>query len=284
MPVKTFRPLTPSTRYITVASFDEITKHKPERSLINIRKKTGGRNAHGRVTARGIGGGHKQFYRNVDFKRAKLGMEAEVVGIEYDPIRTARLALLKYKDGDLRYIIAPNGLKVGAKLMNGPSAPPEIGNSMPLKSIPVGVAIHNIELTPGRGGQMVRTAGGAATLMSRDEAYAQIRLPSGEIRRVHLTCSATIGQVGNLEHENVVLGKAGRSRHRGIRGISRGVVRNPVDHPNGGGAGKSKSGGGWQQLTSPWGLLAKGYRTRHKRRYSNRFIVVRRDGRPMKRK
>ena len=284
MPVKIFRPLTPSTRYITVASFDEITKHKPEPSLIQIRKKTGGRNCYGRVTARGIGGGHKQFFRNVDFKREKLGMEAEVLGIEYDPIRTARLALLKYQDGEMRYILAPNGLKVGAKLMNGPKAPPETGNSLPLASIPVGLAIHNIELTPGRGGQMVRTAGGAATLMSRDEAYSQIRLPSGEIRRVHNSCSATIGQVGNLEHENIVLGKAGRSRHRGIRGISRGVVRNPVDHPNGGGAGKSKSGGGWQQLTSPWGLLAKGYRTRHKRRYSNRFIVVRRDGRPMKRK
>jgi large subunit ribosomal protein L2 len=284
MPVKTYRPLTPSTRYITVASFDEITKDKPERSLISIRKKTGGRNNYGRVTARGIGGGHKQFYRNVDFKRAKLGMEAEVVGIEYDPIRTARLALLKYQDGEKRYIIAPNGLKVGAKLMSGPKAPPETGNSLPLGSIPVGLSIHNIELAPGRGGQMVRTAGGAATLMSRDEEYTQIRLPSGEIRRVHNTCMATIGQVGNLEHENIVLGKAGRSRHRGIRGISRGVVRNPVDHPNGGGAGKSKSGGGWQQLTSPWGLLAKGYRTRQKRRYSNRFIVVRRDGRPMKRK
>ena len=284
MPVKTYRPLTPSTRYITMASFDEITKDKPERSLISIRKKTGGRNNYGRVTARGIGGGHKQFYRNVDFKRAKLGMEAEVVGIEYDPIRTARLALLKYQDGEKRYIIAPNGLKVGAKLMSGPKAPPETGNALPVGIIPVGLSIHNIELTPGRGGQMVRTAGGAAMLMSRDELYTLIRLPSGEVRRVHNTCLATIGQVGNLEHENVVLGKAGRSRHRGIRGISRGVVRNPVDHPNGGGAGKSKSGGGWQQLTSPWGLLAKGYRTRHKRRYSNRFIVVRRDGRPMKRK
>jgi large subunit ribosomal protein L2 len=284
MPVKTFRPLTPSTRYVTVASFDEITKHKPERSLISIRKKSGGRNVYGRVTARGIGGGHKQFYRSVDFKRAKLGMEAEVVGIEYDPIRTARLALLKYKDGELRYIIAPVGLKVGAKVMSGPTAPPEVGNSLPLGSIPAGLSIHNIELIPGKGGQMVRTAGGAATLMSRDENYSVIRLPSGEIRRVHNTCSATIGQVGNLEHENVVLGKAGRSRHRGIRGISRGVVRNPVDHPNGGGAGKAKSGGGWQHLTSPWGLLAKGYRTRDKRRHSNRFILVRRDGRPMKRK
>ncbi len=284
MPVKSFRPLTPSTRYITVASFEAITKDKPERSLISIRKKTGGRNCHGRVTARGIGGGHKQFYRHVDFKRQKLGMEAEVLCIEYDPIRTARIALLQYQDGEKRYIIAPVGLKVGAKLLNVPKAPPETGNCLPVGIIPVGLPIHNIELTPGRGGQMVRTAGGAATLMSRDEEYTQVRLPSGEIRRVHNTCTATIGQVGNLEHENVILGKAGRSRHRGIRGISRGVVRNPVDHPNGGGAGKAKSGGGWQQLTSPWGLLAKGYRTRRKRKFSNRFIVVRRDGRPMKRK
>jgi large subunit ribosomal protein L2 len=284
MPVKAYRPLTPSTRYITISSFHEITKDKPEKSLISIRKKSGGRNHYGRVTARGIGGGHKQFYRNVDFKRAKLGMEAEVIGIEYDPIRTARLALLKYQDGEKRYIIAPVGLKVGAKLMNGPKAPPEVGNSLPVGVIPVGLEIHNIELSPGRGGQMVRTAGGSAMLMSRDDEYTQLRLPSGEIRRVHNTCSATIGQIGNIEHENVVLGKAGRSRHRGIRGISRGVVRNPVDHPNGGGAGKSKSGGGWQQLTSPWGLLAKGYRTRNKRKISNRFIVVRRDGRPMKRK
>jgi large subunit ribosomal protein L2 len=236
------------------------------------------------VTARGIGRGHKQFLRDVDFKRNKHGIEAEVAAIEYDPIRTARLALLHYKDGEKRYIIAPDGLQVGAKLMSGPSAPPEVGNCLLLRTIPVGLQIHNIEITPGRGGQMVRSAGGAAMLMSRGDGYATIRLPSGEIRRVHESCYATIGQVGNIEHENVTLGKAGRSRHRGIRPINRGVSRNPVDHPNGGGAGKSKSGGGWQQLTSPWGLLAKGYRTRHKRKYSNRFILVRRDGRPMKRK
>lgn len=284
MPVKTYRPLTPSTRYVTMASFEEITKDTPERSLISIRKKSGGRNHYGRVTARGIGGGHKQFYRLVDFKRNKHGIEADVTAIEYDPVRTARLALLQYKDGEKRYILAPNGLSVGAKLISGPMAPAELGNCLPLKTIPVGLPIHNIEITPGRGGQMVRSAGGAATLMSRDEGYAQIRLPSGEIRRVHEMCYATIGQVGNIEHENVVLGKAGRSRHRGIRPINRGVARNPVDHPNGGGAGKSKSGGGWQQLTSPWGLLAKGYRTRHKKKISNRFIIVRRDGRPMKNK
>ncbi len=282
MPVKTFRPLTPSTRYITISSFEEITKDRPEKSLVSIRKKTGGRNMYGRLTARGIGGGHKQKIRHVDFKRNKLGVEAIVEAIEYDPIRSARLALLKYTDGEKRYIIAPNGLAVGAKLMSGPTAPPDLGNSLPLKLIPVGISIHNIELTPGRGGQMVRTAGGEATLMSRDEGYAQVRLPSGEIRRINENCYATIGQVGNLEHENVILGKAGRSRHRGIRPITRGMARNPVDHPNGGGQGKSKGGGGWQQLTSPWGLLAKGYKTRHKHKHSNRFIVVKRDGRPMK--
>lgn len=282
MAVKTFRPLTPSTRYITVASFDEITKSKPERRLVSIRKKTGGRNAYGRVTARGIGRGHKQKVRLVDFKRARHGVEATVAAIEYDPIRSARLALLEYKDGEKTYIIAPDNLKVGAKIVSGPTAAPEIGNCLPLRIIPVGLPIHNLEVFPGRGGQLVRSAGGAATLMSRDQGYAQIRLPSGEIRRIHEDCYATIGQVGNLEHENVILGKAGRSRHRGIRPINRGVVRNPVDHPNGGGAGKSKGGGGWQQLTSPWGLLAKGYKTRQRRKDSNRFIVVRRDGRPMK--
>ncbi len=282
MPVKTFRPLTPSTRYITIASYDDITKTTPEKHLVVIRKKTGGRNCYGRMTARGIGGGHKQKLRLVDFKRNKRNVEAKVTAIEYDPGRSARLALLEYVDGDKRYIIAPVGLKVGAKVMAGETAAAEVGNSLPLKTIPVGLSIHNLELTPGRGGQMVRSAGGAATLMSRDAGYAQIRLPSGEIRRINENCYATIGQVGNTEHENVILGKAGRSRHRGIRPINRGVTRNPVDHPNGGGAGKSKSGGGWQQLTSPWGLLAKGYKTRSKKKYSNRFIVVRRDGRPMK--
>jgi large subunit ribosomal protein L2 len=282
MAVKTFRPITPSRRYITVASFEEVTKDRPERKLVEVRKKSGGRNCYGRVTARGIGGGHKQKIRIVDFKRNKIGVAATVKAIEYDPIRSARIALLEYKDGEKRYIIAPDGLRVGATLMSGPDAPPEVGNSLPLKSIPVGLSIHNIELIPGRGGQLVRAAGGAATLMSRDEGYALVRLPSGEIRKINEKCHATIGQVGNLEHENVVLGKAGRSRHLGIRPITRGVARNPVDHPNGGGAGKAKSGGGWQQLTSPWGLLAKGYRTRDRRKRSSRFIVIRRDGRPMK--
>lgn len=282
MAVKTFRPLTPSLRYITISSFDEITKRRPEKALVSIRKKTGGRNMYGRVTARGIGGGHKQKIRRVDFKRDKVGVEATVSAIEYDPIRSARLALLTYKDGEKRYIIAPHGLRVGQTVVSGPQAPAELGNCLPLSAIPVGLTVHNIELHQGRGGQIVRSAGSGATLMSRDGGYAQLRLPSGEIRKVQERCSATIGQVGNVEHENVVLGKAGRSRHRGIRPINRGVSRNPVDHPNGGGAGKSKSGGGWQQLTSPWGLLAKGYRTRSRKKYSNKFIVVRRDGRPMK--
>ncbi len=284
MPVKSFRPLTPSTRYITIADFSDITKTRPEKRLVKTRKKTGGRNCYGRATARGIGGGHKQKIRLVDFKRNKHGVEATISAIEYDPGRSARLALLEYKDGEKRYIIAPSGIQVGGKVMSGPTALPDIGNSLPLRSVPVGLPIHNIEIFPGRGGQMVRSAGGAATLMSRDEGYALIRLPSGEIRKINENCYATIGQVGNTEHENVVLGKAGRSRHRGIRPINRGVSRNPVDHPNGGGAGKSKSGGGWQQLTSPWGLLAKGYRTRNKRKSSNRFILVRRDGVPMKNK
>jgi large subunit ribosomal protein L2 len=276
--------LTPSTRYISIADFSDITKSKPEKSLVEIRKRTGGRNHYGRATARGIGGGHKQKIRIVDFKRRKHGVEATVSAIEYDPGRTARLALLQYTDGEKTYIVAPVGLQVGTKLMSGPTAPPEIGNCLPLRAIPVSSSIHNIELTPGRGGQMVRSAGGAATLMSRDEGFAQVRLPSGEIRRINEECYATIGQVGNTEHENVVLGKAGRSRHRGIRPITRGVARNPVDHPNGGGQGKSKGGGGWQQLTSPWGLQAKGYRTRDKKKLSNRFILVRRDGQPMKNK
>lgn len=282
MAVKTFRPLTPSTRYITIASFDEITKSRPEKSLVVIRKKTGGRNAHGRVTARAIGGGHKQKIRLVDFRRDKRGMEARVAAIEYDPIRSARLALLEYADGEKRYIVAPEGLKVGARVSSGPTAAPEVGNCLPLKTIPVGVFIHSIELSPGRGAQVVRSAGSAATLMSRDEGYALVRLPSGEIRRIHESCYATIGQVGNTDHENIVLGKAGRSRHRGKRPMSRGMVRNPVDHPNGGGQGKSKGGGGRQHLMSPWGLLAKGYKTRRARKHSDRFIVVRRDGRPMK--
>ena len=282
--MKTLRPLTPSTRYITYADFSDVTKTTPEKSLVYTRKRSGGRNCHGRVTARAIGGGHKQKVRQVDFRRNKFGIPATVIAVEYDPIRSARLALLEYADKERRYIICPVGLNVGDTLLNGATAPPTVGNSLPLSAIPVGLTIHNIELIPGRGGQMVRSAGVGATLMSRDAGYAQIRLPSGEIRRVHEACTATIGQVGNTQHENVVLGKAGRSIHRGKRPMSRGMCRNPVDHPNGGGQGKSKGGGGRQHLTSPWGVLAKGFRTRVKSKISNRFILVRRDGRPMKRK
>jgi large subunit ribosomal protein L2 len=279
MPVKSYRPLTPSTRYITIASFDEITKTKPEKALVYTRKKTGGRNSYGRVTSRGRGQGHKQKVRTVDFRRNKHGIEAKVIAIEYDPIRTARLALLEYKDGEKRYIIAPVGLQVGATVKSGSAAPPDLGNALPLKNVPIGVTIHNLELTPGRGGQMVRSAGGGATLMSRDEGYAQVRLPSGEIRRIHEDCLATVGQVGNTEHENVILGKAGRARHRGIRPLSRGVAKNPVDHPMGGGAGKTSGGG---HPVTPWGVITKGFKTRPKFKFSNRFIVVRRDGRPPK--
>ena len=284
MGIRQFKPVSKGSRFRSVSDFAEITRSTPEKSLVEPLKKSGGRDNHGHISMRRIGGGHKQKIRIVDFKRKKHGVEATVSAIEYDPRRTARLALLQYKDGEKTYIIAPAGLKVGVKLMSGPTAAPDLGNALPLSLVPVGLPIHNIEMVPGKGAQMVRTAGGSATLMSRDEGYAQIRLPSGEIRRVNQDCYATIGQVSNSEHENVVLGKAGRSRHRGIRPISRGVARNPVDHPNGGGAGKSKSGGGWQQLTSPWGLLAKGYRTRNKKKISNRFILVRRDGRPMKNK
>lgn len=279
MSVKTFRPLTPSLRYLTVASFEEITKTKPEKSLVKIRKKTGGRNNTGRVTARGIGGGHKQKVRQVDFRRNKFGVEARVAAIEYDPLRTAYLALLEYTDGEKRYIIAPIGLKVGARVVSGPEAPAELGNSLPLKSIPIGSAIHNIEFTPGRGGQLVRAAGGMATLMSRSEGYAQIRLPSGEIRKVKEDCYATLGQVGNTDHENVILGKAGRSRWLGRRPLSRAIAKNPVDHPMGGGAGKTSGGG---HPVTPWGVITRGFKTRKKVKYSNRYIVTRRDGRAMK--
>lgn len=281
MPVKTFRPLTPSTRYITRASYDEITKSKPEKSLVVIRKKTGGRNCYGRVTSRGRGQGNKQKIRIVDFKRQKFGVAAKVLAIEYDPMRTARLALLQYEDGEKTYIIAPTGLMVGAKIVSGKDAAPEVGNSVPLKTVPIGMPVHNIELTLGRGAQIVRSAGAAATVMSREGGYAMVRLPSGEVRKINENCYATIGQVGNSEHENVVLGKAGRSRHRGIRPLSRGVAKNPVDHPMGGGAGKTSGGG---HPVTPWGVATKGFKTRRHRRYSDRFIVVRRNGRPMKQK
>ncbi len=276
MALKTFRPLTPSLRFTELNGFEELTRSTPAKGLTEHAKKSGGRNNNGRVTSRHIGGGHKQRYRFVDFKRNKIGIVGTVESVEYDPMRTARLALIKYSDKELRYIIAPVGLKVGDKVSSGPEAEPKIGNALPMDRIPLGVAIHNIEMMPGRGAQIGRTAGSSATIMSVDEGYAQVRLPSGEIRKIFAKCYATIGQVGNTEHENMSLGKAGRSRWLGRRPHVRGMVMNPVDHPMGGGQGKSKGGGGRQHPVSPWGQPAKGLKTRPKYKPSNKFIVERR--------
>ncbi len=284
MPVKTYRPLTPSRRYLTTSSFEEITKQDPEKSLLRPMKSSGGRNCYGRVTSRHRGGGHKQQYRMIDFKRNKHGILATATTIEYDPNRSARIALLQYSDGEKRYILAPVGLKIGQTVTAGPEAPPEVGNALPLKNIPLAMPIHNIELARGRGGQLARGAGVAAQLLAKEGGYVNVKLPSGEVRRIHEECYASIGQVGNVEREGVMLGKAGRSRWLGRRPHVRGVAMNPVDSPMGGGQGKSKSGGGWHHPVSPWGKLSKGKKTRVKRKWSNRFILVRRDGRPMKRK
>jgi large subunit ribosomal protein L2 len=276
MALKTFRPLTPTSRFKALPSFEEITKSKPEKSLLVTRKKTGGRNNNGRITCRHVGGGNKQRHRLVDFKRKKRGVVAEVVGIEYDPLRSSRLALLSYPDGEKAYILAPVGLVVGAKVSAGPDAEPAVGNALPLAKIPLGAAIHCVELVPGRGGQMARSAGQQVILSNREAGYALLKLPSGEIRKVHEDCYATMGQVGNVEHMNVSSGKAGRSRWRGVRPTVRGMVMNPVDHPMGGGQGKSKGGGGRQHPVSPWGQLAKGFKTRRKHKGSDKFIVERR--------
>ena len=276
MALKTFRPLTPTSRFKALPSFEEITKSKPEKSLLVTRKKTGGRNNNGRITCRHVGGGNKQRHRIVDFKRKKRGVLAEVVGIEYDPLRSSRLALLSYPDGEKAYILAPAGLVVGAKVSAGPNAEPSVGNALPLAKIPLGAAIHCVELVPGRGGQMARSAGQQVILSNRESGYALLKLPSGEIRKVHEDCYATMGQVGNVEHMNVSSGKAGRSRWQGVRPTVRGMVMNPVDHPMGGGQGKSKGGGGRQHPVSPWGQLAKGFKTRRKHKGSDKFIVERR--------
>jgi len=276
MGIKTFRPLTPSLRWTEISDFSEITKHKPEKKLTVAQRRTGGRNCYGRVTNRRIGGGHKQRYRIIDFKRDKLGVPAVVEGIEYDPNRTARIALLKYEDGEKRYIIAPLDLKVGAKLMSGPDAELSVGNALPLKKILPGMSIHNVELKHGKGGQICRSAGMSATIMAIEGEYAMVKLPSGEVRKIHVDCYATIGQVGNLDNMNISLGKAGRARWLGKRPVSRGMARNPVDHPMGGGQGKSKGGGGWHHPESPWGKLAKGGHTRRKKKYSNSLILQRR--------
>lgn len=276
MALKTHRPLTPTSRFKQLPAFDEITKSKPEKSLVTTIKKTGGRNNRGRLTMRHIGGGHKQKYRAIDFRRSKTG-EATVVGIEYDPNRSARIALIEYADGVKNYILCPVGLQVGAKVAAGESVEPNVGNAMPLKSIPLGTAVHNVELNPGRGGKIARSAGQIAMLSNRESGYALIKLPSGEIRRIHENCYATIGQVGNVDHMNVSSGKAGRSRWLGIRPTVRGMVMNPVDHPMGGGQGKSKGGGGRHHPMSPWGQLAKGFKTRQKHKASDKFIVERRN-------
>ncbi|MFZ9932305.1 MAG: 50S ribosomal protein L2 [Chthoniobacterales bacterium] len=276
MALKTFRPLTPAARFKALPSFEEITKKKPEKSLVTTRKRTGGRNNQGRLTCRHIGGGHKRKLRLIDFKRRKHGVTADVVAIEYDPNRTARIALLQYPDGEKAYILAPDGLKVGMKVSSGPAAAPEVGNSLPLERIPPGSAIHNIELVPGRGGQVARSAGQQAVLNNFEAGYALVKMPSGEIRKLNGKCHATMGQVGNSEHMNVSSGKAGRSRWLGIRPTVRGMVMNPIDHPNGGGNGKSKGGGGRQHPVSPWGQLAKGFKTRKKHKPSDRFIIERR--------
>ncbi len=276
MGLRKFRPLTPSLRWTVLSDFSEVTKHTPERKLTVAKRKTGGRNSHGRMTARGIGGGHKQRYRLVDFKRDKVGVPAKVEGIEYDPNRSARLALLKYQDGEKRYIVAPMGLEVGQTVMSGPEAELKPGNALPLKKILPGLPIHNIELHRGKGGQLVRSAAMAAQITASEGDYVTVKLPSGEVRLIHGECYATIGQIGNTDHINVSLGKAGRTRWLGRRGISRGMARNPVDHPMGGGQGKSKGGGGWHHPVSPWGKLAKGGKSRRKKKYSNAFILERR--------
>jgi large subunit ribosomal protein L2 len=274
MAIKTFRPLTPTSRFKALPAFDEVTKSKPERSLVVTRKKTGGRNNDGRLTCRHIGGGHKQKVRIIDFRRRGKA-EAVVAAIEYDPIRPARIALLHHKDGTKSYILAPVGLIVGSVVASGDVAP-EIGNALPLSKIPLGMQVHNVEIVPGKGGQIARGAGQAAVLSNRESGYALIKLPSGEIRKIHENCYATVGQVGNMDHMNVSSGKAGRSRWQGVRPTVRGMVMNPVDHPMGGGQGKSKGGGGRHHPMSPWGQLAKGFKTRRKHNPSDRFIVERR--------
>jgi large subunit ribosomal protein L2 len=274
MPIKTFKPYTPSRRFITVEDYSDITKTEPEKSLIVPLKKTGGRNNKGELTVRHIGGGNKKFYRIIDFKRDKYDVEGTVVSIEYDPNRSARIALVQYTDGEKRYIIVPLGLQVGDKILSSKNAiEPSTGNAMPLKYIPIGSFVHNIEIFPGSGGKLCRAAGSYAQLLAKEGEYAHLKLKSGEVRMIKLGCMATIGQVGNIDHINVTLGNAGRSRHLGIRPTVRGVKMNAVDHPHGGGRGRSKGGNIPQ---SPTGVPAKGYKTRRKRNVWDKFIIQRR--------
>ena len=271
MPVKTYRPTTPTRRFQTVVSREDITKQTPEKSLVKGKMGSGGRSSTGRVSSRFRGGGHKKAYREIDFKRDKKGIVAVVASIEYDPNRSARIALLHYVDGEKRYILSPAGLEVGRKILSGPDADILIGNSLPLKNIPAGTVVHNIELKPGKGGQMARSAGAQAQLVSKEGEYALLKLPSGEIRRVLVDCAATIGQVGNVEHENVSLGKAGRKRWMGKMPHNRGVSMNPVDHPHGGGEGKTSGG---RHPVTPWGQPTRGFKTRNNKR-TNKVIVTR---------
>jgi large subunit ribosomal protein L2 len=268
--IKSFKPYSAGRRFMTVASFEEITTDKPEKSLVESLKQHGGRNQQGRLTVRHQGGGHKRLYRVIDFKRNKDGVPARVATIEYDPNRSARIALLNYVDGEKRYILAPNDLKVGDQVVSGPDADIKPGNTLPLKNIPVGTMIHNIEIKIGKGGQLVRSAGTSAQLMAKEGAYALLRMPSGEIRKIHVNCRATIGQVGNLEHENITIGKAGRSRWMGIRPANRGVAMNPNDHPHGGGEGRSPVGR--KHPVTKWGKCAMGAKTRRKKA-SDKLIV-----------
>ncbi len=274
MGIKKFNAYTPSRRNMTVSTFDEITKKTPEKSLLAKKKKNAGRNSYGRITVRHQGGGNRQKYRLVDFKRKKDDMPATVVGIEYDPNRTSNIALIKYEDGTISYILAPVGLKDGDKVVSGKNADIRVGNCLPIENIPVGTLIHNIELNPGQGGKMVRTAGGEAQLMAKEGEYAHIRLPSGEMRLVLSRCRATIGTIGNADHINIKIGKAGRTRHMGIRPTVRGSVMNPVDHPHGGGEGRAPVGHAGP--LTPWGKPALGYKTRKRNKASNKFIVKRR--------
>lgn len=273
MAIRKLKPNTPGTRFMSISAFDEITKVTPEKSLTVALRKSGGRNNLGRVTARHIGGGHKRKYRIIDFKRDKHGIPAKVVSIEYDPNRSARIALLNYADGEKRYIIAPVGLKVGDSLMSGTGSEIKVGNALRLREMPLGSFVHNVELKPGKGGQLGRSAGSSLQLMAKEGRYAQLKMPSGEVRLISMECMATYGQVGNSDHENISLGKAGRSRWLGKRPHVRGVAMNPVDHPMGGGEGKTSGGG---HPVSPWGQPAKGYKTRTKKNKSNKFIVKRR--------
>ncbi|MCL2352843.1 MAG: 50S ribosomal protein L2 [Firmicutes bacterium] len=274
MGVKRYRPYTASRRHMTVSDFAEVTKKKPEKSLMTRVKNTAGRNNQGKITVRHIGGGSKKQYRIIDFKRSKDGIPAKVVGIEYDPNRTANIALLSYMDGEKSYILAPHGLKVGDRLMSGESAEVRLGNALPMRLIPIGTEIHNLEMKPGKGAQLVRSAGNAAQLMAKDEKYATVRLPSGEMRLLPADCRATVGQVGNLDHELLNIGNAGKKRHMGIRPTVRGSVMNPNDHPHGGGEGRAPIGR--PAPSTPWGKPALGYKTRKKRKASNKMIIRRR--------